>query len=305
MNINRNIVLLLLYTIIFSNTSHIPAVTHQNYNSKTLTPENTHIFFDLDDVVLKKSRFMRINMVVQGLRQAKSLSWIKSLITFRKLSKAIKKKQPHINGLVYQALYLPAFSASKDTSNLYAHAPLIFNLANQSHQWIPGTRSIINCLKEKGYTIGFATNKDAPSFNLVDKVLQNKLRPLADTVIVAGSGNKDIDKVLMELQKTESNLPETYTKLLSETSLFFGEEGKKIGRTVYLGKEPKPSLAYFETMKKIAKEKNIIFIDDKDENVQAAQSHDRITGIKFKNPEDLAQQLKNLGILDANDLQKL
>ena len=90
-----------------------------------------------------------------------------------------------------------------------------------------------------------------------------------------------------------------YVEKNKNTKEFFKMFDKKKCVDLEKGDAKKPNIKYFEdALENYTNGKpNKIFIDDKRENIQTAENTGKIKGIQFKNPKQLAEELKALGIL--------
>jgi hypothetical protein len=260
-----------------------------------LRPSNTIIWSDVDDVVISKSFFL------SGMSQLKSL-----VGDYKKDSSGLKeslkdKKGNSINGLTFHLLY-----HGMRKPYLTRYVAWMVNTLEKSRRMIEGTEKIYRYLKDvKGYTIIFATNKDRISYDITTNALGNKFTSLASKVFVAHPGNSP--QFIAQLQ-TFADLPTTpasYKEFLQKTLTIQPTE------MILQAPSTKPDRQYYEYVEShLEADKNMIFIDDKSENVvgfeilQSTSSGARI-GILFKDPVQLAQEFINLGILSEVDDQQL
>ena len=263
-----------------------------------LTPENTIIISDIDDVLIQKSFFLT------------SVAQLKNLVgDYKKDVDGIKeeledKKGHSISGLTFHLLY-----HGMRKSYLTPYTAWMVEHLESSRRFIEGTEKIYRYLKTKGYTIVFATNKDRISYDITARAMGTKFTNLASKVFVAHPGNSP--ELIAQLQ-TFADLATTsksYKELLEKTlhiqptEMILHAPGKK------------PDLKYYEYVEQnLDQDKNMVFIDDKASNIAGFEtlhnnsSAERI-GIVYKNAQQLAQDFVNLGILseveDAQLLQEI
>ena len=293
---------LLLLLSIFSGTM-LPAHLNQ---------QNTVFAFDLDDVVIQKTFWFKPNLILGGiaLHPFSGYQYINVLFNLKSAYKAdadgskeilYDKQGNEINGLTAQFL-----SIGMHDARLTPYIAWMLDTINGSRCFITGTKSIILYLKNKGYTIVFATNKDHISYEQTVQTLGNELSSLATVAFVA----HPVDNTqLFEDIAQCAQLPSTPTsyRTLAEHTINIQETN-----TIIHAPGKKPERQYYQRVEKvIGPEKNIIFIDDKKSNIdgfnqlQDTAQTDRI-GIQFKNPIQLADELVKLGILsEINDKQFL
>lgn len=253
----------------------------------SLTPANTILISDLDEVVLQKSFFL------SGLAQLRHLTGEYTMDADGKKETLRDKEGNTIGGLTFHVLY-----HGMRKPYVTPHTEWILKILEMSRQLIDGTEKIYRYLKDKkGYTIIYATNKDRISYDLAAEALGEKFTSLASTVFVAHPGSNS--QVIQQLQ-TFANLPTTpasYKELLHKTL--------SVQPTTHILHAPgkKPDHTYYNYIEQnLGPDKNMIFIDDKPSNVksfntlQTTSSAQRI-GIVFHDPQQLAQKFVNLGIL--------
>jgi len=246
----------------------------------TLTPENTVVVSDLDRVLLQQSFLLRTILQLKHL-----------------VSDDTNEKNEDVSGLTFYLLY-------HGMQKPYLSSYISWILKNIEHLYSfnDGTEKIYRYLKDvKGYSITYATNKDRISYDICAQALGNKFTSLPSKAFVAHPGN---NTELLDQLKNFANLPTTpasYKELL--------QKALSIQPTEIILHVPnsKPNVEYYQYMEKnIDPDKNIIFIDDLPENIigfnelKKTAPAQRI-GIVFKNPQQLAQEFVNMGILSETD----
>lgn len=257
----------------------------------TLSPSNTIIISDVNDVIIQDSAPLR------WATQLKSFFFKKKYIPHT-LSKN-KDLSPHGN-----AFYLLHLGMRKPY--IASYISWIIDYLGQANHFIDGTEKIYRYLKDtKGYSIIFATNLDRTLYDITALSVGTAFTNLADKVFV--SQQKNSPELIAQLQAF-AKLPTTSIsyKILLQKVL-----DAQPTETIAHVPSKKPDSAYYEYVtENIGVEKNMIFIDDRIENVdgfQALQDHapaQRIA-IEFKNPEQLANAFIALGILSEIEDHKL
>jgi len=255
-----------------------------------LSPDNTIIISDIDDVLIQKSFFLT------------SVAQLKNFVgDYKKDADGIKealvdKKGHAINGITFHFLY-----HGMRKSYLTPYTAWMVEHLETSRRFIDGTEKIYRYLKTKGYTIIFATNKDRIAYDFTARVLGNPFTSLASKVFVAHPGNSPEFIAQLQAFADRATTAQSYKNLLKKTLTI--QPNEKILHAP--GK--KPDQKYYEYVKQhLDATKNMVFIDDKATNVasfealQNQNSAERI-GIVFKNAQQLAQDFVNLGILSETD----
>ena len=255
-----------------------------------LTPENTIIISDIDDVLIQKSFFLT------------SVAQLKNLVgDYKKDVDGIKealadKKGNSINGITFHLLY-----HGMRRSYLTPYVSWMAEHLETSRRFIEGTRKIYRYLKEKGYTIVFATNKDRIAYDFSAQSLGTAFTSLASKVFVAHLGNSP--ELIAQLQNFAdlASTPQSYKDLLRKTLTIQPTE------MILHAPGKKPEQQYYDYVEQhLDSAKNMIFIDDKATNVAGFEvlknrSHAERIGIVFKDVLQLTQNLVELGILSETD----
>lgn len=260
-----------------------------------LTPQNTIIISDIDDVLILKSLFLSCAAELKNFiaDYKKDADGIKEELT--------DKKGNSISGLTFHLLY-----HGMRKPYLTTYVPWLIKHLETSRRSVDGTVKIYSHLKAKGYEVVFATNKDRIAYDLSAQAMGTEFTNLAEKVFVAHPGNNP--EFIAQLQ-TFADLPTTpinYREFLHKTLTIQPTD------TILHAPGKKPDAQYYEYIEQhLDQKKNMIFIDDKPSNVhgfenalQENTSAQRI-GIIFKNPAQLAQKFVDLGMLSETDDQKL
>jgi hypothetical protein len=205
-----------------------------------------------------------------------------------------------MSGLTFHFLY-----HGMREPRLTPYVAWMINTIENSRCFIDGTKEIILYLKEKGFIINFATNKDRVTYDITARALGDEFTSIPTKVFVAHPGNAD---VVMAQLKAFAQLPTTcasYKELEHQTRTV------QPTANIFHAPDKKPGLPYFQFVEKeVGPDKHMIFIDDRNENIKGFNKlQDAATtlrrGICFKNPIQLAHELIKLGILSEIDDKKL
>jgi hypothetical protein len=277
-----------------------------------LTPQNTEINFDIDEVLIEKKKYILYpKIVLTGIWQhpLNALTYINALINL----KSAYTKDEHgnermydqngnkINSLTFQFLY----HGILDPRLTPYIANIVKNTENSSW-YISGTIKICKYLKyNKGYTINFATNKDHVSYELTAQNFGKEFTNIPTRVFVAHPGNSQTFLNQIKEFADRPTTPIDYTEFAHQAL-----EAKPTNK-IFHAPSSKPNIAYFQYMEKIINDnKNLIFIDDQKANVEGFNTLQKNTtalryGIHFTNPIQLADDLIKLGILSPTEDRKL
>jgi FMN phosphatase YigB (HAD superfamily) len=275
------------------------------------SPVDTFFAFDIDEVLSKKSLFLKPHLILSGMLHSpfNSHNWISFLMHIKNSYKtdSHEKKQTLyddsgniIDGLTFHLLY-----HGMKRKNLAFYVPFTIKSIENLLTPIDGTVAICRYLKnQKGYTIVFATNKDRLSYDAFAKTSGRTLIDIPETVFVAQTGN---NKNFLNQIKTfiqEKDVPDNYKRL--------AHKALTIQSTEHIIHIPhsKPNPEYYtyilNHIPSPTNKKNMIFIDDQQKNingVNALRNDYTVFGIRFKNPYQLTQELINLGVLSKKEDQ--
>ena len=256
------------------------------------SPKDTAFVADLDDVLINMSLGVPLSVLPKNPLQW--FSCIQAMLGIKNRYKKINGKRAmeddsgnKINGMTFQLLYC----GMKDKTLLPYVATLI-QFINQHRRFKTGTKEILYYLKEKGYKIYYATNKDHTAYMQAAESLGKDLTNLPWKVIVAQPGNNTAVMNQFKEFAQNTDLPDDYKALLQKTI------NAKPSGNIYHASIPKPSSEYFDKLRNVVEKKNIIFFDDREENTTAAtRPNDNMIGIHFKNAIQFADELVRLGVL--------
>jgi FMN phosphatase YigB (HAD superfamily) len=269
-----------------------------------LTPENTIICSDIDEVVTKKTPWAIFNLLYAGLSYdalnigAYAQAIYKVEKTYTK--NADGKRGPLydqygdvINGFTFHLL----FHGMRD-NNLTPYVQLVLDAVESSRCFIKDTKKIYDYLRyKKGYSIVFATNNDHVAYEISANALGEEFTRLADYVFVAQPGNSNAFLARLQDFATQSTIPQIYKDLLYKALTI--QPTKNIIHTP--GKKPEYEYYHF-IEQQLDSHKNIIFIDDQQENVDGFNALQKNNvalryGIPFKSTQKLIEDFIKLGIL--------
>ena len=268
-------------------------------------PENTHIYFDVDEVVAQGSWTVPI-IVYTGLKKAplNSFNYIQSLLA---LDKMYQKDPNGLKELLYDkggnAIEGATFhwlEHGRRDANLTQYVPDLLQATEYSRCFIPGTKKICHYLKKKGYEIHFATNKDHISYELMATSLGQKFTSIPSKVFVAHPGNH---QYFLDDIKQFADQPTTHSSYKDLAHRALTVEGSD---TIIHAQGRKPEESYYHCLLDNSKNKQFVFfIDDRESNVDGfnilqEKSAINLRGILFKNPTQLAHQLVLAGILSED-----
>ncbi len=262
-----------------------------------VSPKDTAFVADLDSVLIKRGPNLILSVFLSALPKNPLLwpAYVKAMLGVMKRYKKINGNRIMkddngniINGLTFQWLYC----GMKDPI-LRLYVVTLATFSNKYRRFKPGTKKILEYLKNKGHEINFGTNRDRGSYNDIAEKLGKEFTNLPNHVIVAQPGNNaDFMNQLKKFAQHTDDLPDDYKALL-QRAINTKPSGK-----IHHAPIPKPSSEYFDELRNIVEKKNIIFFDDKEENTTAAtRPNDNMIGIHFKNAIQFADELVKLGVL--------
>lgn len=274
------------------------------------TPENTDLYFDIDEVLIEGS-FTVPKLVLSGLMQEplNSPAFIKSLLELDKVyqrnSNGLKEVLYDEHGNVIEGSTFHFLQHGLRDKNLTPYVPSLLTTLESSRRFITGTRKICTYLKnKKGYTINFATNKDHVSYELTAHALGPKFTSIPSKVFVAHPGNsKDfLDDIRQFAEQPTTPL---HYRGLAHRALNIQES-----ENIIHAPTRKPEPQYYQCLLKNSSTKQfVIFIDDIVDNTNgfnALQDNTpiRLHGIHFQDPKQLVNELVRIGILSEQDDHK-
>lgn len=276
-------------------------------NNIVPTPENTEFYFDIDEVVIEKGSLATLKIVLYGLMQdpLNSLAYIKSLLNLKNAyhanSNGIKEILYDNHGNTIEGATFHFLQHGLRDHNLMQYVPTLLTTIEQSRRFIPGTRGICNYLKDKGYLINFATNKDHISYQITAENLGHNFTSMPSKVFVAHPGNSQ--NFLYDIR----NFAEQPTTHPNYQTLAYHALNIQASGNIIHAPGRKPEASYYQCLLKNSSTKKFaIFVDDIDENGKGFKNLQNTTNIKlhgihFKNPVQLVDELVNIGILSEQD----
>lgn len=277
-----------------------------------LTPENTIICSDIDEVLITKSSWTIFNLLYDGLvyDPFNIGAYIKAVYKAEKryTKNADGKRGPLydqygniVSGFTFHLLF-----HGMGDRNLTSYVQIVLESIENSRCFIMGTKKIYDYLKnKKGYHVVFATNNDHLAYEISAKALGKEFTELADYVFVAQPGNNDVFLAQLQDFANQPTTPENYRKLLHKALTI-----QPIQNIIHVpGKKPEYEYYHF-IEQQLDSRKNIIFIDDQLENVDGFNMLQKNNtalrcGIQFKSPQQLLDDFIKLGILSEAQDQEL
>lgn len=250
------------------------------------TPKNTEIHFDIDDTIVTKSYAKLWFDFIKEVDFKLHLLW--PLIFDADAISQCAVGHPW--NLFYQAIKKP---------ELRPYVIPLLKIISQAHKPIPFAFEIIKRLKEKGYRIVYATNKDHISYEYTAEFLKEPFTSLPDKVI-AYYPQQDhpimqFFKSYVSEKKNGIDLDfQTFIKKVYETS-----ETNKIIHASLL----KPAPQYTNIQRKTSQDRYIIFFDDLKKNIDGVNCDGKAVGIQVFNRSSfsIVTPLIDLGILNKAD----
>lgn len=265
-------------------------------------PENTEIYFDLDEVLVQGSWTVPI-IVFTGLKKdpLNSIAYVQSLIAldtiYQKDPNGLKELLYDQGGNAIEGAAFHWLEHGRRDPNLTPYVHDLLKATERSRCFIPGTKKVCSYLKKKGYAINFATNKDRISYDLVADNLGYKFTTIPSKVFVAHPGNSDV--FLKDLQRFAEQ-PTTHHCYQELTQQVFTI---KQSDNIIHAPSRKPEEPYFQCLLNNSKNKEFVFfVDDNKRNIDGFnamqnKTNSALRGIVFKNPHQLTRELVAYGIL--------
>lgn len=252
----------------------------------TFTPQNTEIHFDLDETIIEKDHY--------------KLCWT----TLQKNRFRVDQLYPFARNVIQPVGCIighPWNLISKGiaNANLRKYINPILKLVAEAHTLLPGITTVLQRLKEKKYPIVYATNKDPISYYKVAEFLGTPFSEFPSRVIVSfPDTSSDIAQEWKQYLDDPKNPNDGFKQLV--TMIY---NLKPTDRMKY-SPDLKPAPGFARTQRQFAGDKNIIFFDDKGENIETAGNDSNIYGFQsFKSPTTIAHALFELGVFSIDDPQ--
>ncbi|HSC25106.1 MAG TPA: HAD family hydrolase [Candidatus Babeliales bacterium] len=269
----------------------------------TLTPENTVLIFDLDDVVIQKTFLHKLNIVFGGIKKDtfNAISYLNALWNIKKEYKkdadGIKESLCDTNGNAINGLTFHFLYHAVRNPQLADYVAWLVETMENSRCFIDGTKKILDYLKAKNYEIVFATNKDRISYDMTAKAFGADFTDIPTKIFVAHPGNDESTITQIKDFANEPTTPSSYKEFAKKTLTVCPTN------IIFHAPSKKPELAYYHYVAQVVNvDKNMIFVDDKKTNSEGfntlQESTDRLRqGIHFKDPLQLANELVQCNIL--------
>src|SRR5579872_651224 len=269
----KKIYSLLILTIIFCNTT----LAIQTTNKKPI------IISDYDDVWNMKTFFLNL------LAQLKS-------------DESFEKKQSGLDNLTLKIL---------DYGRLYplfaAYTPWLIEYIGKARYINQPIHDLYKQLKEEGYHIMIATNKDHLLYDLSIDALGDEIPNIANKVFVSEPSNNEAAVAQLQAFADKPTTPANFRNMLNKVLTIQETE------TIIHVTSKKPNLDYFKyIIEQIGPDNDMIFIDDIKENVDAFNALQKDSsylrrGIVYdqSNLQQFTQELTQLGLVSEMRYKKL
>lgn len=263
-----------------------------------LTPKNTVVVTDADEVLINKT---------SGLSALAQLQFMETLFKSKKSSSTQPEKKVRKLG----NLPLRLLDYGRRYPTFASYTPGLIEYVGKSRCINQPIYNLYKHLNKEGYPIMIATNKDHMLYDLAIEALGNEIPTIVDKVFVAEPASDE--NAIAQLQafadkpKTSANYKKMLNKALSLRST----------NSIIHIPSKKPDQEYFTyVIENIGPDKNIIFIDDMKENVnafmkafKALQKNNDYVGIGIvydqSNPQPFTQELIKLGLVSEMRNKKL
>lgn len=249
------------------------------------TPKNTEIHFDIDETIVTKSYANLWFDFIKGVDFKVHLIW--PLIFDADAISQCAVGHPW--NLFYQATKRP---------ELRPYIIPLLKIIAQAHKPIPFAFEIMTRLKEKGYRIVYATNKDHISYEYAAEFLKEPFTSLPDKVIVYyPQQNHPVMEFFKSYLSQPNPDPDTEFRAFIEKA-YEKRETKNIVHSPLL----KPNPQYTNIQRKEAQDRYVIFFDDLQKNINGVKCDGKMVGVHvFKSGLSILEPLVDLGILDKED----
>lgn len=272
-----------LFTFFFI---HIGAIDNKKVLEGPFLPENTQLQFDIDETIVEKNRFQLWIDLIKDLHYRVDLLF--PLLFTNADPNYINCAIGHPWNLYYQAINRPA---------LRPYVDQFMKRVASSHHLIPGVIDILMRLKQKGYSIVYATNKDRISYAYTINALKEPFSSLPDAVLVYF--RKKTDPIMNAIKHFIDTAGEQEKEFADMMRNVYDQTDTELITHAY---KMKPSQEYVSKQREIAGDKKIIFFDDLAKNVEAMSFDQNSIGIQvFASAESILNPLFQLGIFSHDD----
>ncbi len=254
------------------------------------------IVTDFDDVWIKKSSFLGALAYLKPLENL-----FKSKKTSEKASEPEKKVRKLGN------LPLRLLDYGRRYPRLSSYIPGLIDYIGKSRCINRPVHHLYKHLKEENYHIVIATNKDHLLYDLCIETLGNEIPRMVDTVFVAEPQSDANAIAQLQAFADQPTTPANYKNMAHKAINI-----KDTNNIVHVPSK-KPDREYYEYVtQRIGNDRDMIFIDDNKENVDAFNAlqkdskHLRL-GIQYdeNNLNQFAEDLKKAGLLSETNNQDL
>jgi len=258
-----------------------------------LTPENTFFISDFDEVWINKT---------SGLNALAQLQFMETLFKSKKSSPQPTEQKVRKFG----NLPLRLLDYGRRYPTFASYIPGLIEYVGKSRCVNQPIDNLYKHLKKEGYPIIIATNKDHMLYDLAIEALGNEIPNMVDKVFVAEPASNEDAIAQLQAFADKPTTPTNYKNMLNKALALKATE-----KIIHVPSK-KPDKEYFKYVtEKIDPNNtlNIIYIDDKQENIDAinALQNHRYIGIVYdqNNPSQFTQELIKLGIVSEMNNKKL
>ncbi len=287
---------------------HVPAKNWQTARlveipAEKLTSENTEIHFDFDDVLIEQELQIKTYWSLITLAFTKnwknSFSYIAALVCMCNRVDRDEYGNEYLKGTCSGVTYAVIYSAFIDPI-LQDYAADMINIMTKAHRFKKGVRELLVILRNKGYTIKIATNKDHLSCQDTLEAIRDKEISLYDYTTQAHvtypAENEQIMQDMREYLQSHSTATDSFTQLIRRA--FNAAETEYFKQANFA----KPAVEYVQKQREYARKKYILFFDDHRENAFAVTGYGNgMIGMHITSDLSIAMYLHELGILSEEE----
>jgi hypothetical protein len=290
------------------------AVSSQEHHiilpAEQITADNTEIHFDLDGVIIDKSSKFWMQMNIIKLAFTKDWTKCFSYIAALRRMNGRSHKDIHGNKLFYdndgQEIHGATLAMIQNALTepiLQNYVPDILDIVARSHVFTKGAHQLLVILKDKGYTVKFATNKDRISYDDTARAMSDKKAPLsvhADQVFSLYPENTRLVSDMRDYLKVHGSETDKFTQLIRRTLAV-----QETDTFVHMAR-PKPEQPYIVKQREYAHKKYVFFFDNHQENTKAVTQYGHgMVGVYVTTVAEIAEHVYALGILSRTEYESI
>ncbi|RTL06887.1 HAD family hydrolase [Candidatus Dependentiae bacterium] len=275
-------------------------------------PQQQVIIFDLDDTLIQVNLKAYLSIAWKAFpRNIGTLMFLKSSRAKDKYGnkrfKAIKTDEFSPGGAATSFAFYGLY-----VNNDYHFQQLIPELLKavwDNAVFMTGANTLLAYLKQKGYAIVYATNKDYTSYKHVAESMDAKYKnafSMYPTCTLVTHPTKISLQKWKEQMNNQSNLPEEFKQLVNQ---IIEAKPDQQNNVYFADGFEKPQEEYYTRLISLLDSHNLadkeyIFFDDKPVNIEKAKQKN-IKGHVVKNVADIVKGLEKEGVLDPNNDREL